>query len=120
MPQGWRRSVVWALKVNLLILAIDLGLLATWLLLSDNNMLAPSRRDFFPLLLLLESGLIFLVGGAVALSSSIFPSKIREHVFHSEEKWSKEKLKRGEARANLYILAGFFLFFESVGLALLI
>ena len=120
MPQGWRRSVVWALKVNLLILAIDLGLLATGFLLSDNNMVAPSRRDFFPLLLLLESGLIFLVGGAVALSSSIFPSKIREHVFHSEEKWSKEKLKRGEARANLYILAGVFLFFESVGLALLI
>jgi len=120
MPNGWRKSVTWAIKVNLLILAIDLVLLLTWSLLYDINILAPVSRDFFPLLLLLEAGLVFLIGGTIAMASSIFPSKIREHVFHSEEKWSKEKLKKGEARANLYILAGIFLFLESVGLAFLV
>jgi len=120
MPEGWRKAVFWALKVNFFILAVDLILLLTWSLLYNINVVAPVRRDFFPFLLLLESGLVFLIGGTIAMASSIFPSKIREHVFHSEEKWSKEKLKKGEAKANLYILAGIFLFLESVGLALLV
>lgn len=120
MPKGWRKPVIWALKINFSILAVDLGLLLVWSLLSNINILPPVRRDFFPLLLLLESGLIFLIGGAIAMSSSIFPSKIREHISRSEEKWSKEKLKKGEAKANLYILAGILLFLESVGFALIV
>jgi len=118
MPKGWRKSVIWALKVNLTVLAVDFLLLMIWLLLANGNILAPVRKDFLPLLLLLEAGLVFLIGGAVAMSSAIFPSKVQEHVFHSGEEWSKEKLKKGEAKANLYILAGAFLFLESLALAL--
>lgn len=121
MHEGWRKSVVWALRVNFIFLVIDLGLLLTWSLLHNINVLAsPVRRDFLSLLLLLEAGLVLLIGGSIAMSSSIFVSKIREHVFHSEEKWSKEKQKRSEVRANLYILAGIFLFLESVGFALFV
>ena len=118
MPKDWRKSVIWTLKVNLTVLTVDFLLLLLWLLLANWNILAPMRKDFLPLLLLLEAGLVFLIGGAIAMSSAIFPSKIREHVFHSGEEWSKEKLKKGEAKANLYILAGAFLFLESLGLAL--
>jgi hypothetical protein len=121
MHEGWQKSIVWALRVNFIFLVIDLGLLLTWLLLYNINILAPPvRRDFLSLLLLLESGLVLLIGGSIAMSSSIFVSKIREHIFHSEEKWSKEKQKRSEVRANLYILAGIFLFLESVGFALFV
>jgi hypothetical protein len=120
MQKGWWKSVVWALKINLTVLTVDFLLLLIWLLLANGNILAPMRKDFLPLLLLLEAGLVFLIGGAIAMSSAIFPSKIREHILHSDEEWSKEKLKKGEAKANLYILAGVFLFLESLGLTLCI
>ncbi len=120
MRQGLLRSISRALKVNVVVLSIDVGFLVVLWLLGTMNVLAPVRNDFFPLLLLLEAGVVFLIGGAIALSGSIFPSKIREHVLRSDEKWSKEKLEKGEAKANLYILTGIFLFLESVILALLL
>ncbi|MGD8543876.1 MAG: hypothetical protein PVG48_02005 [Candidatus Bathyarchaeota archaeon] len=77
------------------------------------------KDGFFSMVLLFESGTIFLVGGLVAMSSSIFSSKIREYVFHSGEEWSKEKHERSEARAVLYILTGVVLFLESLALVFL-
>lgn len=120
MAADWLKSVVWALRVNFIILLFDLTLLAVWLLLQSVNLIVPMRRDFFSVLLFLESALVFLAGGVVAMSSSIFPSKIREHFFRSKEEWSAEKHKKSEARANLYILAGVFLFLESLGLTFFI
>ncbi len=120
MVADWLKSVIWALRVNLIVLVFDLILLAVWLLLQGANLIVPMRRDFFSVLLFLESALVFLAGGVVAMSSSIFPSKIREHFFRSKEEWSAEKHKKGEARANLYILAGVFLFLESLGLTFFI
>lgn len=113
MPD-WRRSLTWALRVNLILLVIDLVLLPLSSLLLKTSIFALVAAGFFSVLLLLESGIIFVIGGLVAMSSSIFASKIREHVFHSDEEWSKEKQKRSEARANLYILTGVFLFLESI------
>lgn len=105
-----------ALKVNFVILVIDVVVFAVWLLLQEVGLVGYVRRDFFAVLLLLESAVVFLAGGAVAMSTSIFPSKIREHFLHSKETWSAEKHRKSEARANLYILVGIFLFSESVGL----
>lgn len=120
MAADWLKSVIWALRVNFIIVIFDLILLAVWLLLQSANLIVPMRRDFFSVLLFLESALVFLAGGVVAMSASIFPSKIREHFFRSKEEWSAEKHKKGEARANLYILAGVFLFLESLGLTFFI
>jgi hypothetical protein len=72
------------------------------------------NSDFFSMLLLLDSGIIFLMGGLLAMSSSIFPSKVREHVFHSHELWSQERHRKSERKANLYILMGFLLLLESI------
>jgi len=113
-----RGSLLWVLRANAIVVVIDLIILAVWLLLQSANLVAPVRRDFFTVLLLLESALVFLAGGAVAMSTSIFPSKVREYFFRSKEKWSPEKHKKSEARANLYILVGILLFLESVGLTL--
>ena len=120
MPADWLKSVIWALRVNFIIVIFDLILLAVWLLLQSADLIVPMRRDLFSVLLFLESALVFLAGGVVAMSGSIFPSKIREHFFRSKEEWSAEKHKKSEARANLYILAGVFLFFESLGLTFFI
>lgn len=118
IASNWQKSLLWVLRANAIIVVIDLVCLAVWLLLQNANFVAPVRKDFFAVLLFLESALVFLAGGAVATSTSIFPSKIREHFFHSKEKWSPEKHKKSEARANLYILVGILLFLESIGLTL--
>lgn len=52
--------------------------------------------------------------------SSIFPSKIREYIFHSDEEWSEETQKKSERKANLYILTGIILFLESLISAVLV
>jgi hypothetical protein len=72
------------------------------------------KGGFFSMVLLLDSGIVFLVAGLIAMSSSIFPSKVKEYVFHSGEQWSHEKHKKSEAKANLYILMGVLLFLESI------
>lgn len=84
------------------------------------GMIALMRGGFFPTILLLDSGVLFLAGGLIAIASSIFPSKIREYVFHSQEEWSQERHRKGERKANLYILTGIVLFLESLASAFLI
>jgi len=114
MPWNWRQPVTWVLKVNLTFLAVDLLLLLFLSLFLGVSVFSLVSAGFFPMMLLLNSGIIFLAGGLVAMSSSIFPSKIREYIFHSDEKWSEEKQKKSERKANLYILTGIILFLESV------
>lgn len=114
MPRSWRRTITWVLKVNFVFFVIDLLLLLFSSLFFKVSMSMLVEDGFFSMILLFESGIIFLVGGLIAMSSSIFPSKIREHVFHSDEEWSQEKHKRGQMKANLYILTGALLFLESV------
>jgi len=114
MPWDWRQPVAWVLKVNLIILAIDLLSLPFLSLFFEVSVLTLVRGGFFSMILLFESGIVFLVAGLIAMSSSIFPSKVREHVFHSGEVWSQEKHRKSEEKANLYILVGILLFLESV------
>jgi len=114
MPWNWRRPVTWVLKVNLIILVIDFLLLPFLSLFFRVNVLTLVRGGVFSMILFFESGIVFLVAGLIAMSSSIFPSKVREHVFHSGEVWSQEKHRKSEEKANLYILVGILLFLESV------
>ncbi len=120
MSTDWRRSVTWMLKVNVIFLVIDIALL---LLLSQFFRVAVFslvHSGFFSMLLLLDSGIIFLMGGIIAMSSSIFPSKVREYVFRSHETWSQERHRKSERKANLYILMGILLFLESVVLGFIV
>lgn len=114
MPWNWLRPVTWVLKVNFTFLVIDLLLLPFLSLFFKVSVLTLVKGGFFSMMLLLDSGIIFLAGGLIAMSSSIFPSKIREHVFHSNERWSQGKHKKSEKKANLYILTGVLLFLESI------
>ncbi len=114
MPWNWRHTVTWVLKVNLAFLVLDLLLLPFLSLFFKVDVLTLVEGGFFPIMLLLNSGIVFLAGGLIAMTSSIFPSKIREYVFHSHEKWSQEKQRESEKKANLYLLAGVLLFLESL------
>jgi hypothetical protein len=73
-----------------------------------------ASSGYFSKITLLETGIAFLIGGAIAFSGSIFPSKAKEHVLKSDEKWSIERLRESEKRANKYIFLAVFLFVESI------
>ena len=118
-PLKWKQKATWVLRTNLITLALDMLILFILSLVLKVEMAVLVESGFFPSILLLNSGALFLAGGLIAMTSSLFPSKIREYVFHSREKWSQEGQKKGERRANLYILAGIALFLESLALSTL-
>ncbi len=117
MQQNYWRFAVWVLKINVALLIIDFLILALISFFLKVNVLTPV---VFSMLLLLESGITFLFSGVLVISSSIFFSKIREQIFHTEEHWSLEKHQRTERRTNKYILVGVFLFLESLIIGLVI
>ncbi|UCG45510.1 MAG: hypothetical protein JSV58_01650 [Candidatus Bathyarchaeota archaeon] len=116
----WKQKATWILRTNLIALVFDTLILFLLSLFLEVEMSTLVESGFFPSILLLNSGALFLAGGLIAMAASLFPSKIREYVFHSREKWSQEGQRKGERRANLYILAGITLFLESLALATLI
>jgi hypothetical protein len=69
---------------------------------------------FFSKVLFVETGLAFLVGGAIAFSGSVSSSKTKEYIRKSDERWSIEKLRESEKRANKYVIFALILFFESI------
>jgi hypothetical protein len=120
MPQNWRKSIVWILSVNTILLLIDVMLLLILAALYNVDVLTGIRNGYLSTMLFVESGIIFLAGGLVAMTSSIFFGKVKEYVLHSGEKWSAEKQKKSEQKANLYIIAGSLMFLESLVLAAMI
>jgi hypothetical protein len=69
---------------------------------------------YFSKITLIETGVSFLVGGALAFSGSILSSKTKEYVLKSDEQWSIEKLRKSERKANKYIILAVILFVESI------
>ena len=99
----WRRSLIWVLKVNLILLAVNVIVFAT-LRLSFGW----ATSGFFSIIFLLETGVSFLVGGAIAFSGSALPSKMLK----KKEEWSIDKLRGSEKKANKYLILAVFLFVE--------
>ena len=98
-------------------LALDLVTAALYSLFFGVDLVTQFFRGLLPMLLLLEAGLIFLAGGLSVLSSTVFFTKVREYVFHSEEKWSMDKYRRSERGALPYMIVGVMLLGESTFLA---
>lgn len=108
---------IWILKANLVIWAINAMLLAILVFsgISSTNL---SFSKYSSTIVLLETGVAFLVGGALAFSGGIFPSKTKEYVLKSDEKWSVDKLRESEKRANKYLVLAVILFVESILISL--
>ena len=98
-------------------LALDLVTVALYSLFLGADLVTQFFRGLLPMLLLLEAGLIFLAGGLSVLSSTVFFTKVREYVFHSEEKWSMDKYRLSERGALPYMIVGVMLLGESMFLA---
>lgn len=107
-----RTWTVWILKSNGVIWAVNALFLGILVLLGFSWSSLLSK--YFSIITLLETGVAFLVGGALAFSGSILPSKAKEYVRKSDEKWSVDKLKESEKRANKYLVLAVVLFVESI------
>ncbi len=97
-----------SIKWNVYIVITNIVILFIIALISGENVIG-----YFSILLLIEAAIVFLLGSALETSSSLFFGKIREYVFHSEEKWSLEKYDNERKRASPYIILGFFLLLET-------
>ena len=96
------------IKWNIYIVITDIVILFIIVIISGENIIG-----YFFTLLLIEAAIVFLLGSALETSSSLFFGKIREHVFHSKEKWSLEKYDEERKRALPYIILGLFLLLET-------
>ena len=108
-----RKWSIWILKANAIVWAVN-GLLLAILVLLGFSWGALFFSQFFSKITLLETGVVFLVGGALAFSGSISLSKTKEYFLKSEEKWSTDKLRESEKRANKYLAFAVILFAESI------
>jgi hypothetical protein len=106
--------MTWVIKADLVVLTVDFAVLLALSLLLQQEALTIVRNGYFPKILILESGVAFLIGGLTALSSSLFASKVREHFFSSNGRWSENGERKAEKKANLYILVAVVLFLESI------
>lgn len=105
------------LKANAILWAIN-ALLFAVLGFPGGNLTGLASSGYFSKVTLLETGISFLVAGAIAFSGSVLPSKAKEYAHKTEEKWSMDKLRKSEKRANKYIALAVVLFAESLLIAL--
>ena len=69
-------------------------------------------------LLMLEAALLFLAGGSMDLTSSLFLHRVRQYFSHSEDEWSEEKHRNAQRQGLTYAGAGALLLAESLLLSL--
>jgi hypothetical protein len=110
-PLALQSILKWTIKLNIAIWAANF-VIFTILTLTNHN--TTFLQGYFSKILFFETGLAFLIGGVLAFSSSVLPSKAREYVSKSEEHWSIDTLKVGEKRANKYLLLAVILFSQSI------
>ena len=115
-----RPLLLFSLKVNGAILAIDLLILALILLLYGKDVENLNPVNFIDSLLFLETGLMLFIGGATEMTSTTSFSKIRENILRSKENWTIDTYTKGRHKALQYIFIGTLLAVESMLLALAI
>jgi hypothetical protein len=110
---NWHVWSIWLLKANLITWIINV-LLISILILSGSNLVDLLYSGYFSKITLFETGAAFLLGGALAFSGSVLPSKAKEYVLKSGEQWSIDKLKSSEKRANKFIILAAIFLIESL------
>jgi len=72
----------------------------------------------FVYLLMLEAALLFLAGGSMDLTSSLFLHRVRQYLSHTEDEWSEEQHRKAQRQGLTYAGAGALLLVESLLLSL--
>lgn len=101
---GKANLIVWT--INAVVFVVLAGVISGWVALFSSG--------YFSKITLLETGIAFLVAGAIAFSGSVLPSKAKEYGRKTGEEWSVDKLRKSEKKANKYIVLAIILFLESL------
>jgi hypothetical protein len=117
-PTVWKNLSIWELKAISLISLIN-GIVILVLILIGNDFQTLLSATILSKLTLLESGIIFLIGGIIAFSGSVSASKSKEVLLKSNEQWSIEKLKSSEKAANNYLLLALIILVISIIISVL-
>jgi hypothetical protein len=117
-PTVWKNLSIWELKAISLISLIN-GIVVLVLILIGNDFQTLLSATILSKLTLLESGIIFLIGGIIAFSGSVSASKSKEVLLKSNEQWSIEKLKSSEKAANNYLLLALIILVISIIISVL-
>jgi hypothetical protein len=103
----------WELIANFVLWAVNAIFIATLGLVYGSFQYFTSSA-FISMILLLECGLNFVVGGVIAFSGSVSASKTQDLIQKSDKPWFVEKLKTSEKRANKYLILAVIIFLESL------
>ena len=106
------------IKFNLLLVVINLVLSFVISVVTNTNLFL-IIRNFFLTVLLIEAGVLFLIGGFTVYGGTIFVGKVRQYLFHSEKEWSPDIAQLAEKRAVSFFITAILLFFESIFLSLI-
>lgn len=103
-----KRSAVY---VCLILFADTVGIAVPSIVLSRNLF------HYFTLVVLVQAGLLFVIGGAVDFSGSLAYRRIADHATKTEKGWSFGHYKQKQARIAAYVVAGIVLVVISFALA---
>ncbi len=110
----WHKSFIWVLKANAVIWVINVVLFIilffgfSWVI-----------SGYFSKITLLETGISFLIGGAMAFSGSALPAKAKDQILRKDEPWSIDSLRSSEKRANKYLILAVIVFIECLAASFL-
>jgi hypothetical protein len=104
-----REDVFSLIKWNIYLLIVNGAVLMIVALISGQSVIG-----YYSTLLLIETAVALLLGSVLEMSGSLFFGKIREHVFHSEKKWSLKSYDEERRKATPYIFLGFLLLSEAL------
>ena len=107
---------IWILRGNLVVWSVN-ALFFVILVMSGSILSSLISSGYFSKMTILETGICFLVGGAIAFSGSVSSSKTKEFIRKSDEQWSIDKLRKSEKRANKYIALAILLFVEALAVS---
>lgn len=113
-----RAWIIWILKGNLVVWSVN-ALLFVILVFLGYTLSDLVSSGYFSKITLLETGICFVAGGAIAFFGSASSSKAKEYILKSDEKWSIEKIRKSEKKANRYIALAILFFVESLAISFL-
>jgi len=114
----WKTQIIWFLKANLVIWAIN-GAILLIVVLFGYNVFSLVSSGYFSKITFLETGVTLLVGGTLAFLGSASATKNKEIINKTHEEWSIDKLKKSEKRANKYFIVAAIMFAQSILISLL-
>jgi hypothetical protein len=113
------KRVARCIKLNLVLVVINI-VLSFVISFTTNTNLFLIIRNFFLTILLIEAGILFLIGGFTVYGGTIFVGKVRQYLFKSRKEWSPDMAQLAENRAISFFILAILLFFESIFLSLII